>query len=82
MFNFKRTSNKQTKNTRIKKAKEIEEDIIPRKSIKKKCAAARVKIFLIARISGNKSNLFFGLNEIKNVAPFMRNCFLLIFRLT
>ena len=59
MFNLKKTSNKQTKNTRIKKAKETEEVIIPRKLIKKNFAAARVKIFLIARISGNKSKFFF-----------------------
>ena len=56
------SKNKQTrkKNKNRKKAKETKEENFFGKSIKKnKFAAARVKIFLITRISGNKRFLSF-----------------------
>ena len=41
---------------------------ISRKLVKKnKFAAAQVKIFLVTRISGNKSIVFFGLNLFKQI---------------
>ena len=56
IFNFKKQQKK------IKKAKETKEDNIFGKSIKEnKFAAALLKIFLVTRISENKS--FFGLSE-------------------
>ena len=59
IFNFKKQQQQQKK---IKKAKETKEDNIFGKSIKEnKFAAALLKIFLVTRISENKS--FFGLSE-------------------
>ena len=64
IFNFKKQTNKQTnKNKNTKKQKKLKKkwDYLRkmRKWIEKKIAAARVKIFLVTRISRNKS-IFFG----------------------
>ena len=60
IFNFKKQTSKKNRNT--KKAKEAKEEkiISPENQLKKKLATAQVKIFLVSRISGNKS-FFFGL---------------------
>ena len=65
IFNFKKITSKQTKTIRIKKKTKLkaktkdEKKISPENGLKKnKLAAARVKIFLVTRISGNKSNFF------------------------
>ena len=67
IFNFKKQTNKQTnKNKNTKKQKKLKKkwDYLRkmRKWIEKKIAAARVKIFLVTRISRNKS-IFFGLRS-------------------
>ena len=60
IFQFQKT-NKQAKNKNTKKEKETKEERrIPQENrLKKKIAIARVKIFLVTRISGKKS--FFSL---------------------
>ena len=62
-FWFLKTSNKQQEKTRTKKSKRNQrrKENISGKSIKKKIAAVRVKIFFVNHISGNKSVIFFGL---------------------
>ena len=50
---------KQSKNTKEAEDTKEEKRIFPEKKLKKKFATARVKIFLVTRISGNKSFFFF-----------------------
>ena len=66
IFNFKnkQTSENKTKNT--KKQKKLKKNRDSGKSSKKKFAAARVKIFLITLISGNKNFFTFFLPNINN----------------
>ena len=56
IFKFKKQQNKKQE---AKEAKEINEQ--KRISAQNRFAAARVKIFLVTRISGNKSIICFGL---------------------
>ena len=62
-----------------KKAKETKEEkkLCPENRLKDKFAAARVKIFVVTRISGNKSNLFwsdFVRNMFRNVKRISTKC--------
>ena len=61
IFYFKKASSKQTKKTQKAKETQKKPENISGKLIKKKFAAAQVKIFLVICISRNKSN-FFGPN--------------------
>ena len=63
IFVFKKQTNKQKKSKSTKRAKETKEEkrIYQGNRPKKiKFAGARVKIFLVTRISGNKNLFFFG----------------------
>ena len=72
IYNFKKKKNrKKKKNKNTEKAKETKEEkkIPPENWLKNEFAVARVEIFLVTRISGNKSILFFGLAIFKKIEP-------------
>ena len=66
-FRFQKNSKQTNKKARIKKTKETKaEKNISGKWIKRnKFAAARVRVFLVIRISQNKSGLFFSYPSTK-----------------